>query len=122
MNVDLEALGLKSISKADIDAARQELVDRILPWVADKYPKIRLVTIERNAAAFAEIKKYDDQCKLCVSTAQCPTLDGNRMNGRLMPDGVVTIWMEPCPLGHRPPKHKSEAPKDDWRKRKRGDD
>jgi hypothetical protein len=26
------------------------------------------------------------------------------MNGRLDSDGVVTIWMEKCPHGYRPPK------------------
>lgn len=124
MDLDLNKLvaRMQSVSQAEIDEARNLILLNIADWVADKYPKIGLATIERNSAAFTEIKKYDDQCKTCMSTNQCPTQDGNRMNGRLDADGIVTIWMEPCPLGHRPPKHKNEAPKDDWRKRKRGED
>lgn len=120
MDLDLNKLvaGMQSVSQAEIDDARNAMLLNIAEWVENKYPKIRLATVERNIAAFTEIKKYDDQCKKCMSTAQCPTQDGNRMNGRLDADGIVTIWMEPCPHGHKPLKHQTDEPKTKrWGKR-----
>ena len=106
MDIDFNTLlpQLKSITADELAEAHNNMLLQITDWVESKYPQIRLHTVERNLAAFLEIKKYDDACKVCMGTGQCPTLDGNRMNGRLDADGIVTIWMEACPLGHRPPK------------------
>lgn len=106
MDIDFNTLlsGLKSVTPDELAEAHNNMLLQITDWVEAKYPQIRLKTVERNLAVFLEIKKYDDACRSCMSTQQCPTLDGNRMNGRLDADGVVTIWMEACPKGHRPPK------------------
>jgi hypothetical protein len=88
----------------------QEAADKMLfeidedGWLTSKYPRISLETTMRNIAAFQRIKLYDDTCKNCTGTSNCPSLDGNRMNGRLDSDGIVTIWMERCPHGYRPPR------------------
>ena len=110
MDIDIERMlpALKSISAEELAEAHNTMLNNITDWVASKYPKIRLQTIERNLAIFMEIKKYDDACKTCMSTQDCPTMDGNRMNGRLDADGVVTIWMEACPQGHKIPKRQAE--------------
>ena len=96
------------LTAEELQTAHNVMLDSIADWVAARYPKIRLDTVEKNLAAFLEIKKYDDACKVCMGTGQCPTMDGNRMNGRLDADGVVTIWMEGCPQGHKIPKRQSE--------------
>lgn len=92
------------ISQEELDAAHNDMLDRITDWVTTKYPNINLATVERNLPAFLRIQEYDIACEKCMSTETCPSLDGNRMNGRLDADGVVTIWMEPCPHGYRPPR------------------
>lgn len=106
MEIDLQGLlaGMKSITPDELAEAHNNLLLKVTDWVEAKYPQIRLKTVERNLAVFLEIQKYDEACKVCMGIGQCPTQDGNRMNGRLDADGVVTIWMEACPLGHRAPK------------------
>jgi len=109
--MDYNSLLMMSISGDELAAAKQDMVNSVMDWVSDRYRNIRLETIEDNIAVFVEMKKYDDQCKVCLSTQQCPTLDGNRINGRLAPDGIMNIWYEPCPRGFRIPKGGGDAPK-----------
>jgi flagellar biosynthesis/type III secretory pathway chaperone len=96
---------------------KQKMVDKLIYWASDRWRNIRLETVEKNLAVLTEIKRYDDQCaKGCMSVQQCPTGDGNRMNGRLMADGVVSIWYEPCPQGYRIPQQTTTEykPKRQW--------
>lgn len=101
----------------EIADIRQSRIDAVWEWVMKRYPSLRLETLESNLTYFEEIKKYDDACRVCTSTQQCPTLDGNRMMGELMPDGHLRVWMQGCPQGHKLPKQHSEyRPKQrDWR-------
>ena len=92
------------LTAEELQAVRDDMLDRLSEWVTAKYPNIRLQTVERNFPALLEIKRYDDTCKSCMGVEQCPTFDGNRMNGRLDADGVVSIWMQPCPHGYKVPK------------------
>lgn len=92
------------LSAEELQEAADKMLNEISDWLTAKYPKINLETTMRNIAAFQRIKLYDDTCRVCMGTGQCPSLDGNRMNGRLDSDGVVTIWMEPCPHGYKVPK------------------
>ena len=118
MDIDFQELigKLKTINQAELDAAHNDMLDRLTDWVTKKHPNIRLETVERNIAAFLRIQEYDIACAKCMSTETCPSLDGNRMNGKLGPDGVLNIWMEPCPHGYRTPKvQPEEAPKQKYR-------
>lgn len=108
---------LKSITAEELAAAHNGMLDRITDWVTTKYPQISLATVERNLPAFLRIHEYDDACATCFGTSQCPSADGNRINGRLDADGVVTVWMEPCPHRYKPPKGEQPAEKKEWRKR-----
>ena len=108
---------LKSISREELDAANNDMLDRITEWVTTKYPNISLAIVERNLPAFLRIHEYDTACESCLSTETCPSIDGNRMNGRLDADGIVTIWMDRCPHGYRPPKGERQEPeKKRWSK------
>ena len=118
-DVDFQGLleGLKSVTPEELAEAHNNMLASIADWVESKYPNIRLQTVERNLPKFLEIKKYDDACAICMGTGMCPTQDGNRMNGRLDADGIVTIWMEPCPRGYRISKIKQiEAPTKKWQR------
>lgn len=86
-------------------------------WIAKRYPRISLAVLEQNLPLFEEIKRYDDACQICVSTQMCPTLDGNRMSGKLMPDGNLTVWMHRCPKGYRLPRAEPVEESSGWRKR-----
>ena len=108
------------LSAEELAAAHNAMLDKVQDWVTGKYPNIRLATVERNIAAFIRIKEYDDACNLCMGTGQCPSLDGNRMNGRLDSDGVVTIWMEPCPHGYKVPRGGQQEKQEEKRWSKKG--
>lgn len=105
------------LSPEEMQAIRQKRIDDVWDWVKDRYPALRLSTLESNLCYFEEIKKYDDQCNVCVSVQQCPTADGNRMQGELMPDGYLRVWMQGCPQGHRTPKHREEKDERGWVKK-----
>ena len=109
---------IQSISPEELDAAHNDMLDRITDWVTAKHPNITLATVERNLPAFLRIQEYDIACAKCFGTQQCLSGDGNRMNGRIDADGVVSIWMEQCPKGFRPVKG-TAAPteKKEWRNR-----
>ena len=114
MNLDLKC----PLTPEQLEQAKVNMLDYIWDWVLAKYPAINLATVERNLATFCWIKKYDDACKNCMSTQMCPSQDGNRANGKLMPDGVLNIWMEPCPHGYRLPRqYEPEQQSSGWRKR-----
>lgn len=115
MNLDLKC----PLTPEQLEQAKVNMLDYIWDWVLAKYPAINLATVERNLATFCWIKKYDDACKNCMSTQMCPSQDGNRANGKLMPDGVVSVWMEPCPNGYRLPRQyePEQQQSSGWRKR-----
>jgi len=126
MGYESEMLFKSQLKKAqvtleEIGEARLNLVASVMDFVTAKYPNIALDVLERNLSQFCEMKKYYDACPMCVSVGQCPSRDGNRLNGRLEADGVVRIWMEPCPQGLKRPKRasKDDQPEDDWRERSR---
>ena len=111
------------LSAEELQEAGDKMLAEISDWVTAKYPKINLETVMRNIAAFQRIKLYDDTCRSCTGTKNCPSLDGNRMNGRLDADGIVTIWMERCPHGYRPPKGERQEPeKKRWSKNGKNED
>jgi hypothetical protein len=101
MEFNIKNLAIQQYTPEQLATARQGMVDKLVYWFSDKYPKARLETLERNIAQLTEIHKYDEQCKICNGVQSCPSKDGRRMNGRLMPDGIVSIWFEPCQKGHR---------------------
>ena len=114
---------IQSISPEELAAAHDDMLDRITDWVTTKYPNISLAIVERNLQSFLRIQEYDNICTNCFGTSQCPSQDGNRMNGRLDADGVVTIWMDRCPHGYRPPKGERQEPeKKRWSKNGKNDD
>ena len=92
------------LSAEELKQASQNMLEFVWDFVLARYPNIKLATVERNMAQFVALKKQEDACKACMSVQMCPTFDGNQMNGRLDPDGVVSIWMQPCPQGYKVPK------------------
>ena len=117
--MDYNSLLMVSVSGDELTAAKQSMVENVFDWVGARYPNIKIETLENNLAAFVEIKKYDDQCKKCMSTQQCPSEDGNRMRGALAPDGVMNIWYAPCPHGYKRPRNQSSEtsePVKRWKK------
>ena len=113
MNLELKC----PLTPEQLKEAGEKQLEFIWDWVLAKYPSINLATVERNMAALCWIKRYDDACKNCMSVQMCPSLDGNRARGKLMPDGVLNLWMEPCPNGYKLPRQSAEyRPKQkDWR-------
>ena len=105
---DISKRVFAQITAEELEQAKQSMLQFIWDWVAAKYSNIRLATVERNLSTFVWLKRYDDACKNCMSTQMCPSLDGNRVNGKLMADGVVTVWMEPCPMGYKPSRNQEE--------------
>ncbi len=115
---------LKQINFGEIVIAGNNMYDQVEPWVKARYPNITEKNLYdlicRNLSVFCEVKKYDDACKGCMSTDMCPTRDGNRMQcGKIMPDGVVRMWIERCPQGFKPPKgaikQASEDVDEEWK-------
>lgn len=100
-------------TKAEVEGFKEQIKSKLWDWVMEKYPKISLEMLENNIASLLEIHKYDEKCPVCLGTQQCPTEDGNRCNGLLMPDGVISIYYSPCPKGHTRPR--SCAPQENER-------
>ena len=117
--MDFNSLMMMSISGEELQEAKQKMIESVYQWVVDRYPKIRLETLERNLTIFLELKKHDDACKTCMSVQTCPG-NGCKMDGRLMADGVVSIWMEQCPSGHRSDRRRPDESAEETAKRKWG--
>ena len=105
------------LSQEELEQAKQKMMQDVWDWVLARYPKIHLAILERNLATFVWLKMCDDACPKCMSVQMCPSQDGNRGCGKLMADGVVSIWMEPCPKGYKLSREGSEEkPKRQWMK------
>jgi hypothetical protein len=100
----------------ELEKVKQDMIEQMWDSVTKRYPNLRLATLETNLALFWEIHKYDKQCPNCLSVQQCPTQDGNRMYGELMPDGTLHVYMSPCPHGYKPTRHSEYEPQQPARK------
>lgn len=111
LNVDglLGSLLPRSMTQEQIEEVRLNRVAEVMDFVTGCYPQINIATLEKNLSIFQYLKRQDDACRSCMSIEMCLTKDGNRMSGKLMADGIVTIWQEPCPRSMSPSKTHGET-------------
>lgn len=99
-----ERLKLCGVTYGQIVQAGNDMFDLVQPFAVSLWPNMSDAVVDNNLAVLYHLHKYHIACGLCKGVEDCPSFDATRTRGRLGPDGVISIWQEPCPKGRTVPK------------------